>query len=239
VPATSALTIADGIAVKRPGNLTLELLGRWVDDVVIVGEDETAAAMVVLMERCKLVVEGAGAVGVAALLGGQIPTAASGTTVAVLSGGNVDPGLLASIARRHETLAGRRLAVGQGGEHRPLGPAQAVPHGLVDVARLGECPVERDGGAGARFRVELPLAMPVIFAGLRVATVSNIALVSVAAVVGGGALGRLFDRGLASRFYTPLIVGLVLSVLLALLADALILLLQRTTLPWARGRRLA
>ena len=88
-------------------------------------------------------------------------------------------------------------------------------------------------------RVELPLAMPVIFAGLRVATVSNIALVSVAAVVGGGALGKLFDRGLASRFYTPLIVGLVLSVLLALLADGLILLLQRNTLPWARGRRLA
>jgi osmoprotectant transport system permease protein len=88
-------------------------------------------------------------------------------------------------------------------------------------------------------RVELPLAMPVIFAGLRVATVSNIALVSVAAMIGGGALGKLFDRGLASRFYTPLIVGLVLSVLLALLADALILLLQRNTLPWARGRRLA
>ena len=88
-------------------------------------------------------------------------------------------------------------------------------------------------------RVELPLAMPVIFAGLRVATVSNIALVSVAAVVGGGALGKLFDRGLASRFYTPLIVGLVLSVLLALLADALILLIQRNALPWARGRRLA
>ena len=88
-------------------------------------------------------------------------------------------------------------------------------------------------------RVELPLAMPVIFAGLRVATVSNIALVSVAAVVGGGALGKLFDRGLGSRFYTPLIVGLVLSVLLALLADALILLIQRNALPWARGRRLA
>jgi osmoprotectant transport system permease protein len=88
-------------------------------------------------------------------------------------------------------------------------------------------------------RVELPLAMPVIFAGLRVVTVSNIALVSVAAVVGGGALGKLFDRGLGSRFYTPLIVGLVLSVLLALLADALILLIQRNSLPWARGRRLA
>jgi len=88
-------------------------------------------------------------------------------------------------------------------------------------------------------RVELPLAMPVIFAGLRVVTVSNIALVSVAAVVGGGALGQLFDRGLASRFYTPLIAGLVLSVLLALLADALILVIQRNAVPWARGRRLA
>ena len=95
------------------------------------------------------------------------------------------------------------------------------------------------GWFGRLARVELPLAMPVIFAGLRVATVSNIALVSVAAVVGGGALGKLFDRGLASRFYTPLIVGLVLSVLLALVADALILLIQRNALPWARGRRLA
>ena len=95
-------------------------------------------------------------------------------------------------------------------------------------------------GSFARLiRVELPLAMPVIFAGLRVATVSNIALVSVAAVVGGGALGKLFDRGLASRFYTPLIAGLVLSLLLALVADALILLLQRHSLPWARARRLA
>jgi osmoprotectant transport system permease protein len=88
-------------------------------------------------------------------------------------------------------------------------------------------------------RVEIPLAMPVIFAGLRVVTVSNIALVSVAAVVGGGALGKLFDRGLSSRFYTPIIVGLVLSVLLALVADALILLIQRGTLPWARKRQLA
>ena len=86
-------------------------------------------------------------------------------------------------------------------------------------------------------RIELPLAMPVIFAGLRVATVSNIALVSVAAVVGGGALGQLFDEGLAERFYTPLIIGLVLSLLLALLADALIMLVRRNALPWAPGRR--
>jgi osmoprotectant transport system permease protein len=88
-------------------------------------------------------------------------------------------------------------------------------------------------------RVELPLAMPVIFAGLRVVTVSNIALVSVAAVVGSGALGQLFDRGFNSNFFTPIIVGLVLSVLLALVADGLILLIQREALPWARRRRAA
>lgn len=86
-------------------------------------------------------------------------------------------------------------------------------------------------------RVELPLAMPVVFAGLRVVTVSNIALVSVAVLVGSGALGQLFQRGYNSQFFTPLIAGLVLSVALALLADALILLIQRGALPWARGRR--
>jgi threonine dehydratase len=111
VPATSALTIADGIAVKRPGDLTLALLSQYADDVVVVDEDATAEAMVVLMERCKLVVEGAGAVGVAALLGGQVTAAGRGTTVAVLSGGNVDPGLLAAVARRHESEAGRRLVL--------------------------------------------------------------------------------------------------------------------------------
>jgi osmoprotectant transport system permease protein len=87
--------------------------------------------------------------------------------------------------------------------------------------------------------VDLPIAMPVIFAGLRVVTVSNIALVSVAAVVGSGALGQLFDRGLSSDFYTPIVVGLVLSLALALLADGVILLIQRGTLPWMRGRRVA
>lgn len=88
-------------------------------------------------------------------------------------------------------------------------------------------------------RIELPLAMPVIFAGLRVVTVSNIALVSVAVVVGQGALGALFEQGFRSTFYTPIVVGLVLSLALALLADALILLIQRGSLPWARGRRTA
>ena len=86
------------------------------------------------------------------------------------------------------------------------------------------------------FRVELPLAMPVIFAGLRVVTVSNIALVSVAVLVGSGALGKLFDLGFSSSFYTPIIVALVLMLILSLIFDALILLIQRGALPWFRRR---
>jgi threonine dehydratase len=106
-----ALTIADGIAVKRPGELTLGLIQRHVDEMALVAEDDVAEAMVLLLEKAKLVVEGAGAVGVAALLRGAVAPAASGATVVVLSGGNVDAGLLASVARRHETEAGRRLAL--------------------------------------------------------------------------------------------------------------------------------
>ena len=87
------------------------------------------------------------------------------------------------------------------------------------------------------FRVELPLAMPVIFAGLRVVTVSNIALVSVAVLVGSGALGKLFDLGFGSYFYTPIIVALVLMLILSLIFDALILLIQRGALPWLRRRQ--
>jgi threonine dehydratase len=109
VPA--GVTIADGIAVKRPGELTLALLARWVDDVVVVTEDEVAEAMVFLLERAKLVVEGAGAVGVGALLSGRVPGAESGTTAVILSGGNVDAGLLAQVTRRHETQQGRRVVL--------------------------------------------------------------------------------------------------------------------------------
>ncbi len=111
VAVDSALTIADGIAVKRPGELTLALIERWVDGLVVVSEDEVAEAMVFLLERTKLVVEGAGAVGVAALLAGRVAASPGGTTAVVLSGGNVDPGLLAQIASRHESQAGRRYVL--------------------------------------------------------------------------------------------------------------------------------
>ena len=88
-------------------------------------------------------------------------------------------------------------------------------------------------------KVELPLAMPVVFAGLRVVTVSNIALVAVAVIVGGGGLGQLLGTGFNRNFFTPVIVALVITVAMALVADAIILLVQRGTLPWARRRRTA
>jgi len=82
-------TIADGIAVAKPGLLNFEIIRDAVDEIVTVEEDDIARALLVLLERAKLVVEPAGAVGVAAILAGKItPT---GTTVAILSGGNIDP----------------------------------------------------------------------------------------------------------------------------------------------------
>jgi threonine dehydratase len=142
--ADSVLTIADGIAIKRPGKLTLPLVERWLDGVVVVADDDVAEAMVLLMESAKLVVEGAGAVGAAALLTERVAPAPTGTTVVVLSGGNVDPGLLAAVARRHETLAGRRVALLTRVSDRPGGLAKllacvaATGANLVSVEHVRE-----------------------------------------------------------------------------------------------------
>jgi threonine dehydratase len=142
VPVTfdARATIADGIAIKRPGELTLPLVERWVDEVVVVSEDAIAEAMVWLLERSKLVVEGGGAVGVAALLGGQIKPDPNGPTVIVLSGGNVDAGLLAAIAHRHETTAGRRLRLFTTISDRPGGLAAL----LTQIAQAGGNVVHTD-----------------------------------------------------------------------------------------------
>jgi threonine dehydratase len=102
-------TLADGIAVKKPGEITEPLVRKWVDEIVEVNEDSVADAMMVLLERSKLYVEGGGAVGLAALMTGKVTPAAVGTTCIVLSGGNVDIGLVPNLVRRHETEAGRRL----------------------------------------------------------------------------------------------------------------------------------
>jgi threonine dehydratase len=137
-----APTIADGIAVKRPGAVTGPLLDRWLDDLVTVSDEAIAEAMVVLMEKSRLVVEGAGAVGVAALLGDR--ALARGTTCVVLSGGNVDAGLLAMIARRHETASGRRLVFVVRVPDRPRALARLLDcvgetgANLLDVVHLRE-----------------------------------------------------------------------------------------------------
>jgi threonine dehydratase len=109
VGARSANTICDGIAVKRPGEFTLPLVGRWVDEIVTVSDDEVAQAMVLLLERSKLVVEGAGAASVAALIAGKVDTPGDGEVCAILSGGNVDASRLVECIRLGETAAGRRL----------------------------------------------------------------------------------------------------------------------------------
>jgi threonine dehydratase len=137
-------TIADGIAIKRPGALTLPLVARWVDAFVAVEEDDVADAMVVLLERAKLVVEGGGAVGIAALRTGAVMPSAEGATVVVLSGGNVDAGVLAGIARRNETAKGRRMRLFTRVDDRPGGLAQLLARvadaggNLVTVNHLRE-----------------------------------------------------------------------------------------------------
>jgi threonine dehydratase len=126
-------TICDGIAVKKPGELTGPLVERLVDEVVTVSDDEAAQAMVFLLERSKQVVEGAGAVGVAALMQGRVKPADNGATVVVLSGGNVDATLLVEAIRLGETAAGRRLILATRIPDRPGGLATLL--GLV--ARVG------------------------------------------------------------------------------------------------------
>jgi threonine dehydratase len=107
----SQCALADGIAVKHPGEITAPMLDELLDDIVTVDENAIADAIMLLLERTKLVVEGAGAVGVAALMGKQVSPAETGTTVVMLSGGNIDTGVLADLARHHETGRGRRLRI--------------------------------------------------------------------------------------------------------------------------------
>jgi threonine dehydratase len=102
-------TIADGIFVKVPSDFTMPLLDDLLDDIVDVTDDEICQAIVLLLERAKLVVEGAGAVGVAALLAGK--AGGAGPAVPVLSGGNIDATMLISVMRYGLTAAGRYLVV--------------------------------------------------------------------------------------------------------------------------------
>jgi threonine dehydratase len=125
-PTGPVLTLADGIAVKRPGTVTRPLVEKWLDDIVVVDEDAVADAMVMMMERSKLYVEGAGAVGVSALLSERAAPSRTGTTCVVLSGGNVDLGVVPGLIRRFETQAGRRLILFVKVSDRPGGLAKLL-----------------------------------------------------------------------------------------------------------------
>ncbi len=109
VPLTKVSTIADGIAVGRPGQLPFSIIRELVDDVVTVSEDSLARALIFLLERSKMVVEPAGAVGVAALMDGKIEN--PGNTAVILSGGNIDPMLMLKVIQRGLAAAGRYLVV--------------------------------------------------------------------------------------------------------------------------------
>lgn len=102
-------TIADGIAVKQPAELTSAILGDLLDEVAVVDDEAISQAIVLLLERSKLVVEGAGAAPVAALLGGLLP--GDGPVCAVLAGGNIDATTLMSVTRFGLTSSGRYLVV--------------------------------------------------------------------------------------------------------------------------------
>ncbi len=103
----SAKSIADGIAVKTPGDETFEICNHYLDDIVTVDDDEIAQTVLYLMERCKIVTEGAGAAAVAAIMGHKF--ACKGKVAAVLSGGNIDVTMLSRIIEKGMLKAGRMI----------------------------------------------------------------------------------------------------------------------------------
>ena len=149
-PDKSPATLADGLAVKPPGAITGPLVCGLLDDIVTVEEDDIADAMTMLLEESRLVVEGAGAVGVAALAAD--PSLARGRTAVVLSGGNVDLEVLQRLIRRRESRAGRRIIVDAVIDDRPGALAELLRAFASEGADLIEVTHLREGidlGLGA------------------------------------------------------------------------------------------
>ncbi|TCJ15070.1 threonine ammonia-lyase [Rubrobacter taiwanensis] len=129
-PAEPRATIADGTAVDVRGEVTGPIIDRFVDEIVYVDEESVSEAIVLHLERTKQVVEGAGALPLAALLAGKVPS--RGTSVLVVSGGNIDPGLLAQVIRHGLEGAGRYLFVRVQMQDRP-GQLQRALKVLADM----------------------------------------------------------------------------------------------------------
>lgn len=126
IAAQTARTIADGIAVKRPGDMTLPIIAALVDDVVAVDEDEIVLAIAHVVQNSRLVVEGAGAAGVAALLAGKVRLRPGETAATVLCGGNIDSNLLARVLETAMVRQGRYLLLRTSVDDRPGGLARLV-----------------------------------------------------------------------------------------------------------------
>lgn len=140
VPLAMMRTMADGIAVGRPGDIPFELIQRYVDDIRVVSEDSLARAQLKLLERSKLVVEPAGAAAVAAIM--DDPKAFAAPLVAVLSGGNVDPLVMMRVIRHGLTAGGRFTQVIVHMPDRPgslaslLAEIASMDANVVDVSHL-------------------------------------------------------------------------------------------------------
>ena len=138
-------TVADGISVGSPGSITLPLVSRYVDDMVVVEEEEITQAMMLLLERGKLLVEGAGAVGLAAVLGGKVQVAGKRVAI-VLSGGNVDTHLIARVLEHGLAHAGRYLVMRVMLEDRPgqlsrlLNVVSGTNVNVLDIGHLRHAP---------------------------------------------------------------------------------------------------
>jgi len=177
-------TLADGIAVKHPGEVTRPLVERWVDEIVTVTEDAIADAMVMLMDRAKLYVEGAGAVGVAALQSGVVQPIEVGHTCVVLSGGNVDLGVVPGLIRRHENTAGRRLVLFAKIDDRPGALVKFLAVFGDNGANLIEVEHQREGvdlsvrqtGVHATFEVRGPEHAETVIAAARAAGFADLAV---------------------------------------------------------------
>lgn len=150
-------TIADGIAVKHRGELASSILDRTLEDTVSVSDEEISEALVLCVERTKLLVEGAGAVGLAALLAGRVP--GSGPVAVVLSGGNIDATTLISVLRHGLTRSGRFLAM------RTLIPDRPGElRNVLDLVALGRGNVisidhHREGRTTSALQTEIELVV--------------------------------------------------------------------------------
>ena len=152
-------TVADGIAVGTPGEITIPLVKRYVDDMVVVEEEEITQAMMLLLERSKLLVEGAGAVGLAAVLGEKVQSAGQKVAV-VLSGGNVDSHLIARVMEHGLAHAGRYLVFKVMVEDRPgqlnrlLSIVSENEANVLDIGHLRHAPTVHMGQVEIQLTLE-------------------------------------------------------------------------------------